>query len=678
MAEPQSENQMSSLSQVIRQASWFKLAWKSIALAASTGAALVTVFSALYSYGVVGKAESHQSIGNIGAAWVGLRPGMDTAAALGDTIHFAATISDKNGSILVGARPTWTTGDTSIATVLPNGSVIARKPGITSVNVVVGTLVANSKVVVKQRVASVEVGSSPADSFVVLPEGAELRLSARALDARGHPIAGMTAHWSVDDSSVAAFEKDGVLTGRNTGRTVVIASVDGVSRRASVAVVTTAAAIGPVAGGGQRAFAGNALPQPIVVRATSRRGAPAPGQLVSFRLVGGQGSVEPATAVTDADGRARTMWTLGDYPGRQTLLASVAAVDSATAIVAEADPVAANTRATAVTDVLVGRAGEALADSMAVRVTDSTGRALADVPVRWTPMDGGTVESGSARTDSLGVARAYWTLAPRTGVQRLRAQVGGGSGGRTIPPVTITARAMAGAPAGVLVVSGDDQRGPAGAQLKKAIALRVVDVNGSGVANAAVVLSPSGGILSDSTLQTDSLGLARTHWTLGHSAGEYTVAVHLDGVNKLVKLSARATPATPANLSFDDAPPAAAAKHGKEHAKGTRLFALVTDVYGNPVPDAKVVFSTKSGTVKPTRAVSDTTGRVALTWAIGSKGDEQTLIGKVASSDVTGTYVAQGTGAHEAATKPTAKTSAKSTARAPAKVASKSSRKGTR
>jgi hypothetical protein len=665
---------MSSLSQVIRQASWFKLAWKSIALAASTGAALVTVFSALYSYGVVGKAESHQSIGNIGAAWVGLRPAMDTAVALGDTVHFAATISDRNGSILVGARPTWTTGDTSIATVLPNGSVIARKPGVTTVSVVVGTLVANSKVLVKQRVASVEVGSSPADSFVVVPEGSELRLSARALDARGHPIAGMAAQWSVDDSSVAAFEKDGVLTGRNSGRTVVSASVDGVSRRASVAVVTTAAAIGPVAGGGQRAFAGNTLPQPVVVRAISRRGAPAPGQLVSFRLVGGQGSVEPASAVTDADGRARTMWTLGDYPGRQTLLASVAAVDSATAIVAEADPVASNTRVTAVTDVLVGRAGEALVDSMAVRVTDSTGRALGDVPVRWTPMDGGTVESGAARTDSLGVARAYWILAPRTGVQRLRAQVGGGSGGRTIPPVTITARAMAGAPAGVIVVSGDEQRGPAGAQLKKPITIRVVDVNGSGVANAAVALSPSGGILSDSALRTDSLGLAKTRWTLGHSAGEYTVGVHLDEVKKLVKLSARATPATPANLSFDDAPPPAATPRHKHeaHGKGMRLFALVTDVYGNPVSDAKVVFTAKSGSVSPARAVSDATGRVALTWTTGSKGGEQTLIGKVASSDVTGTYVAQGT-AHEATA-----ASAKPPAKASSKGGAKSSRKGTR
>ncbi|MDB4899527.1 MAG: hypothetical protein JWN53_1335, partial [Gemmatimonadetes bacterium] len=210
---------MDNIISMIKRASWFRLAWKSIALSASTGAALVTVFSALYSYGVVGKAESHQSIGNIGAAWVGLRPGLDTATAIGDTVHFAATITDKSGSILVGAHPTWTTGDSSIAKVLPDGSVIARRPGSTTVSVVVGSLVAHSRVMVKQSVSTVELGAGAADSVVVIGEGATIPLHARALDTRGHMIAGLAPQWQVDDSSVAAFETDGILTGRNAGRT---------------------------------------------------------------------------------------------------------------------------------------------------------------------------------------------------------------------------------------------------------------------------------------------------------------------------------------------------------------------------------------------------------------------------------------------------------------------------
>ena len=74
-----------------KPSAWFNHISKGVAVAASTGAALVSIVTALFSYGVLGKSESHNSIGNYGAAWVRLRPTIDTATAIGDTIHFAAT-----------------------------------------------------------------------------------------------------------------------------------------------------------------------------------------------------------------------------------------------------------------------------------------------------------------------------------------------------------------------------------------------------------------------------------------------------------------------------------------------------------------------------------------------------------------------------------------------------------
>jgi hypothetical protein len=71
------------------------------------------------------------------------------------------------------------------------------------------------------------------------------------------------------------------------------------------------------------------------------------------------------------------------------------------------------------------------------------------------------------------------------------------------------------------------------------------------------------------------------------------------------------------------------------------LLAVVTDVYGNPVPDVRVNFSVKSGTVTPARAVSDAKGRASLVWKLGSKSGEQTLTGVVRGTDVTGEYVTQ-------------------------------------
>ena len=621
---------------VVRNAEWFRHVAKVVAVAASSGAALVSIFTALYSYGVLGETEAHQSIGNIGAAWVGLRPGADTAAAIGDTVHYAATVTDKNGSILVGARPTWTIGDSTIAKVLPDGSVIARGPGRTTVSVVVGKLIATSRFVVQQRVASVEVVHPTADSAISIPEGAQVLLHARAMDARGHDIAGQHATWRSDDTTVVSMDTTGVITARNAGRTVVTARIDGVSGRSGVSVVTPATGLALVAGTDQSAVAGLALPQAIVVRATNRRGGPAANKLVEFRLSENQGKVQPVSVRTDADGRARAVWTLGSYPGRQTLFASVENVDSALAIVAEAEPVAEDTRVVPLAGTVVGRAGEILAEEVGIRVTDSSGRVLSDIPVRWTVVDGGTVEALSIRTDSLGLARAKWTLGAKTGTQRIRAHVGNGPGSRSIVPVTISASALAGAPTALIVESGDSQKGTAGERLRKPIVVKVIDANGSGVSDAALDLSPSSGVASDSVIRTDSLGRARINWTMGRSAGAHSLAVHVEGVKKVLKITAEARAAGAANLSFDDVIRHAKANRSAERTK--RLYAVVTDLYGNPVPDAKVSFTASSGTVNPKRAVSDAKGRAELTWKIGIKPGEQVLSGRVSATDVKGDY----------------------------------------
>ena len=623
---------------IATRAYWFQRVGKGVAVAASTGAALVSIVSALFSYGVLGRSESHQSLGNLGAAWVRLRPPVDTAGAIGDTIHFAATIADKNGSILIGARPTWTTGDTTVATVGADGAVVARGPGSTTINVVVGQLVASSRIVVKQKVAGVVVSSTAGDTAVTVLEGAPLQLRARGLDARGHIVAQAGAAWHIDDSSVAVLDPSGVLTGRTAGRSVVSARIDGKSGYLPISVVMTAAHLELVAGSGQRALAGRQLAQPIVVRATNRRGEPAPNKVVTFRTTDGAARVQPDTARTDADGRARTMWTLADFPGRQTLLINVENLDSATTVVAESEPVAANTRVIALADTLQARVGTSLSDSIAVRVTDSTGRGLGDVPVQWTALDGGTIEVVDARTDSTGHSRIRWTLGSKVGVQRVRAQVGSTAAGRAIAPVVLSARALAGGAADVVVVSGDRQTAPAGSPLKKAIVVRVVDSLGNGVSNIPLVLSLSAGTVPDTIPRTDSTGAAQIRWTMGRSATAHSLAVHVEGIRKLLKVSAVSAPASPANLSFDDAP---AEKSAGAKTRAKRLYALVTDVYGNPVPDAPVTFSSKSGIVTPARAVTDTKGRVLVRWTPGATTDEQTLVGRVRATDVKGSYVTQ-------------------------------------
>src|SRR3712207_6476456 len=94
---------------------WNKNAGKLVTAGTSTGAAIVPIVAFLNSYGIIGEPESAKTIGTLGAAWGGLRPTADTATSIGDTLHLAATITDRNGTVLIGARPTWTSENPNVA-----------------------------------------------------------------------------------------------------------------------------------------------------------------------------------------------------------------------------------------------------------------------------------------------------------------------------------------------------------------------------------------------------------------------------------------------------------------------------------------------------------------------------------------------------------------------------------
>ena len=530
---------------------WYRQASKLVTAVASTGAACVSIFSFLYSFGILGKSEAHQTIGNLGVAWVGLRPTVDTATAVGDTLHLAATITDRAGAILVGTKPTWSSENPRVALVGNDGSVVAQGAGTTTITVAVGGRVARSRIVVRQRVTVVDVIGADGADGMTLRELDRQPLRARARDARGHAIADVAARWRVDDSSVVALDSTGIATARTPGRTIVTVTMDGVEGHAAVSVVAAPATLALLTGAGQHAPAGRALPQNVVVRVISRRGLPVSGALVTFRVAEGDGAPDPASALSDADGRARTTWTLGGLPGSQSLIATVQQLDSTLVVTAEGDPVPANTRTVAVVEHPSGAAALPLADAVQLRVTDSSGRVLPDVPVRWQALDG-TVEPLAPRTDSAGIARARWTLGPAAGAQRLRAQVGSAHGGAAIPPVTITANVLAGAAARMVVVSGDRQRGTVGAPLRRPIVVRVLDAAGNGVADAALVVSVGAGALPDSLVRTDASGSVSLSWTLGRSAGSHTLGVHLDGLEASLHVVALAQPGAAANIAFDE------------------------------------------------------------------------------------------------------------------------------
>ncbi len=621
--------------------SWTRHAGKWVAASVTTGAALVSILSYAHSMGLTAGSGLATTAADMVAHRLRVFPLADTVFSIGDTINLATTVTDKRGSTVAGASVTWRSVNLMVASVDSSGTVVARGPGTATIIAAVRNIETHAEITVSPRVNRVDI--SP-DSILPLPEGERRKVIARAADARGHAVAGRPVTWHSGDTLVATVDSFGYATGVTPGRTTLSATVEGKTAQIDVETVPVPAALRLVAGADQRAPAGRLLPQPIVAQVLSRGGRPVSDAVVQFVLAEGLGKVEPASDSTNDSGEVRTNWTLGNVPGRQRLVVATTGVEGTLAVISEADPDPSNTRIMSVSDSLAGQVGEALPGPIAIKVTDSLGTALADVPVAWITRDGGTLLTLEQRTDSLGEASAQWTLGPKSGAQRLRVQIGNA---RTMPPFMVTALARAGAAAATTVVNGAAQGGTVGNLLKKALVIRVTDRSGNGVPGVRVTLIPHAGSVSDSTATTDSAGRVSIRWTLGRAAGIQRMTARVDGVQPPLEVSAKARPLGAAKVAFSEPPSTGLA--GKRLDKPIRV--TVTDPYDNPVPDALVIFTPRAGAVTPAKITTDQRGTVVAQWSLGSKPGEQSLSAQIKSTDAKATLTLRATTLSKSAAK---------------------------
>jgi hypothetical protein len=269
-----------------------------------------------------------------------------------------------------------------------------------------------------------------------------------------------------------------------------------------------------------------------------------------------------------------------------------------------------------------------LADSVGIRVTDAAGAANAEVPVAWTALDGGKIESLGARTDSLGQAWARWTLGPRAGTQHARVQVGNP---RTMPAVSLTATALPGAAAVVKVESGAGQNGAVGAVLRQAIVVRLTDGAGNPVAGAQLHVATATGSVPDTLVAADPQGRVSLKWTLAREAGSQWLELKADS-GASTKVNARAMAREPANVTSVEGTAPTSAPAGRALPKP--LVFSVTDAYGNTISDVPLVFTSSSGTVAPVRVMTDAHGRAATHWTLGPAIADQMVTATVRGTSI--------------------------------------------
>jgi hypothetical protein len=171
-----------------------------------------------------------------------------------------------------------------------------------------------------------------------------------------------------------------------------------------------------------------------------------------------------------------------------------------------------------------GVAGQPLADSLIVMISDEANRPVAGRVVSLATSGGGSANPSQVTTDEEGMASFRWVLGPSAGGQSL--VVGLGTAG---PQVTFIATAQAGPVSLISAVSGDGQTGQAGSPLTLPLVVRLVDSFGNGVAGADVFWQASDGRLNKGMTTTSSDGSTSVTWTLGSGSGIQTATARFQG-----------------------------------------------------------------------------------------------------------------------------------------------------
>ncbi|MDE2897401.1 MAG: Ig-like domain-containing protein [Chloroflexota bacterium] len=167
------------------------------------------------------------------ATTVSISPAAVDLSFLGETLQLTAGIADQNGQAMAGAPVSWTTSDSSVASVSAGGLVTAVANGSATVTATSGSAAGTAVVTVTQRVARVDV-SPEAHTFSAL--GDSVQLTAAPFDASDNTVENATVTWSSQDDAVATVDSDGVVTAAGNGTTSVSAQAGAASGAAAVTV----------------------------------------------------------------------------------------------------------------------------------------------------------------------------------------------------------------------------------------------------------------------------------------------------------------------------------------------------------------------------------------------------------------------------------------------------------
>lgn len=150
--------------------------------------------------------------------------------------------------------------------------------------------------------------------------GDTIAYRAQVLDVDGAIIYEADIAWSSSDERVATVSARGVVTATGPGSVEIVATHGSVSGSGVLEVRLVPARLTAVRGDSQTAPALSRVPEDPAVLVEDENGIPIPDVTVTFRVVAGEGTVDPEDAVSDSSGVASARWTLGLDRGEQRLV----------------------------------------------------------------------------------------------------------------------------------------------------------------------------------------------------------------------------------------------------------------------------------------------------------------------------------------------------------------------
>ncbi len=455
---------------------------------------------------------------------------------LGDSLRLEATLSTSSGATVENLVVQWSTSDSTIASISPDGTVASRAPGDVKLTAIANGMAATADArVLPNPAASVSV--SPANSG--LNPGETVQLVATLRDGRGRLLRNREVRWSSSAPSVAPVSMDGLVSGRSKGVAVITANIDNRRASATVNVFAVPAATVTVSASSNSVTQGGRL-QAV---ATARD---AEGNVLSGKQIAWSSS-NPAVAQVGADGMIT-----GLVVGNTSIHAIVdSKIGTLPVSVVSANPTAiAVTPATAT--VSLGRTAQLTAE-----VRDQAGNVISGAAVTWS----------SANPSIATVTGSGLVTAVAAGTTAITATSGALSAQASITVIASSIASVSIAPASSQVQIGGTQQ----------LSAIVTAANGSQVPNPAVAWSSS----DPAVVTVSSSGLAT-----GIGAGSATITATSSGSSGTANVavsSPAALPVSSVTVTFNS--PSLLV------GQVTQAMAVARDANGNTITGKTVIWS---------------------------------------------------------------------------------------